>query len=304
MRVARQGCFNTASISYDMKCLLFNITFLLSVLFVHAQTVLVAVSGGYESADLRWSIAGNGQSPDILSEVKWKGLGGPLADASVRVNLTKRFFVGGEVSKCFIKAGDATDTDYSEDNRQSPTYHAQLNADDGSLLAVRLYGGYNIFQRTKIRVAAFAGYTENKEFLFLLDHGQKNLRCTYNTGWDGVAGGVSGLFQLTSWFSVTSELQYSQMNYNAVADWNLIDAFQHPVSFRQQANGFDIKASITCVFKIKRYLSLFTSGVYHHAETGTGTDHLFLASGDTQTSQFNGAFTNARQLKIGALVQF
>ncbi len=298
-----------------MKFFLLKVIFLFSFIAVNAQhgspVMEVALSGGYETADLRWSIAGNGngQSPNILSEVKWRVLCGPLADARIRFNLSRRLFIRGGVSKCFIKAGNATDIDYAGDDRGLPTYQAQLDADEGHLLAFWLYEGYNFLQRSRMRMAVFAGYAENREFLFLLNHaeyipGQRNLRCTYNTSWKGVLAGLSSLYRVTSWLDITAELQYSQMNYNASADWNLIDAFQHPVSFKQQARGFDLKTSLTCAFQLKSYLSLFTSGTYRHAETGTGTDELFLESGAVQTTQFNGAFTHGKKIAIGALVQF
>ncbi|WP_158286525.1 omptin family outer membrane protease [Chitinophaga sp. S165] len=298
-----------------MKSFLLNVIFLFSFVAVNAQysspVMEVALSGGYQTADLRWSIAGNGsgQSPNILSEVKWHALSGPSLDARGRFNVTNRLFITGEVSKCFIKAGNATDTDYADDDRGLPTYSAQLDADEGRLSAVRFYGGYNFLQRAGLRITVFVGYAENREFLFLLNHaqyipGERNLRCTYNTSWKGISGGLSGRYRATSWLELTGELQYSQMNYKATADWNLIDAFQHPVSFKQEARGFDLKMSVTCAFRLRSYLSLFTSGTYSRAETGTGTDELFLESGAVQTTQFNGAFTHAKKIAIGALVQF
>ncbi|SFM86445.1 hypothetical protein SAMN05428949_1092 [Chitinophaga sp. YR627] len=294
-----------------MKFFLFTGICLFSCIIGHAQNVEFAVTGGYQTADLRWSIAGNGsgQSPNILSEVKWRSLSGPLVAVKGQFNLNSRLFIKGALSRSFIRSGNATDTDYAEDDRQRPSYHAQLDADEGYLSAFRLYGGYHLLQRPGVRLAIFAGYAANKEFLFLLDHaayvsGEKNLRCTYNTSWKGISGGFSGLYRVTSWLDLTGELQYGQMNYNAVADWNLIDAFQHPVSFKHHARGFDLNGTVTGIFRLKSYLSLLLSGALRHAATGTGTDQLFLESGTVQTTQFNGAFTNAKQVTIGALIQF
>lgn len=298
-----------------MKLFLLKVIFLFSFVLVNAQNssprLEFALSGGYQSADLRWSIAGSasGQSPDILSEVKWRALRGALVDAGIKFNLTKRLFIGANVWKCFINAGKATDTDYAADDRQQPTYHAQLDGDEGHVSAFRMYGGYNFLQSPRMRMAVFAGYAENREFLLLLDHaeyvlGQRNLRSTYNTSWKGISGGLSCFYKVVAWLDVGAELQYSQMNYNASADWNLIDAFQHPISFKQHASGFDLIASLTCAFRLKRYLSLFVSGTYRHAETGTGTDELFLESGAVRTTRFNGAFTDAKRISVGTLVRF
>lgn len=282
---------------------------------VHAQrrTPLLEVeaAGGYQKADLRWSIAGagSGQSPDILSELKWRGVSGPLVTAAVRLPLSGELFIGAEGSKCFIRTGTATDTDYADDDRRLPTYHAQLDSDAGSLSAFRLYAGYHFLQRMRMRMTVSAGYAENREALFLLDHaayvpGQINLRCTYDTRWKGMAGGIAGRYQVTSWLDVTGEVLYSQVRYTALADWNLIAAFQHPVSFQQQASGFDVKAALRAVFRLKSYLSLFVSGAYRRAETGNGTDKLFLESGTVQTTRFNGAFTSAASVMMGTVIRF
>ncbi len=93
------------------------------------------------------------------------------------------------------------------------------------------------------------------------------------------------------------------MNYSASADWNLVDAFQHPVSFRQHAKGFDIKTTLTSIFRLNRFLSLSVGVDYSHAETGSGIDELFLDSGEVETTWFNGAFKHVKTVTVGILVR-
>ncbi|WP_170137798.1 omptin family outer membrane protease [Chitinophaga dinghuensis] len=276
-----------------------------------SQVVAVDLAGGYQVTNLRWSIAGrtNERAINVLSEVKWQGLTGPLVSGKIRLEPIKRIFVGGEVSKCFIKTGNATDTDYGENDRQLPTYHAQLDSDEGTTTAFQVFGGYTFLQRKRVKIAAFAGYGENTAFLFLFNRatevaGQKNLRCTYNATWKGLLGGLTGIYKPTYWWCINGELSYCQMNYNAVADWNLIDAFQHPVSFKQRAKGFAVRLSLSSAFRLNRHLSLFIAGAYQQAETGTGTDELFLESGVVQISQFNGILTHGGNLALGTRFQF
>ncbi|MFB6456464.1 hypothetical protein ACE38W_14420 [Chitinophaga sp. Hz27] len=298
-----------------MRFLFINFLLLPCWVVLHAQDhrplVVVECAGGYQATDLQWSIAGNvnEQAINVLSEVKWRALSGPLLNGKVLLNTGRRWFVGGAFSKSFIKTGTATDTDYGESNRSLPTYHAQLDSDEGSLFSYRIFGGYHLLQRAKVQLSAFAGYTERKAAVFLLNHaeevaGQKNLRCTYDNSWKGITGGISGLYKITSWLNIGAELQYSQLHYYAAADWNLIAAFQHPLSFEQHARGFDISLSCSAVFRLNQYLVLFFSGGYCHAATGTGRDDLYLASGAVQTTQFNGAFTQTKSIAIGTRFQF
>ncbi|KAA2239379.1 omptin family outer membrane protease [Chitinophaga agrisoli] len=297
-----------------MRCLLSAAVIMFSVGIAKAQdhTPLLefAPSGGYQFTDLHWSIAGNtsGQSPNVLSEVKWRKLSGPLFNGRLQLNLHERLFIGGELAICQVRSGTATDLDYAGDDRQQPTYNVQFDSDEGHTNAYRFYGGYNLLVNKKYRLDVFAGYAINKEFLFLLKHdeyvpGQRNLRSTYHTSWKGISGGLSGFYQITPRLQVAGELQYSQLNYTASADWNLVAAFQHPVSFRQHAKGFDIKTSLSAIYRLNRWLSLSVAGAYSHAETGSGIDELFLDSGDIQTTRFNGAFRYVKTITAGMLIQ-
>ncbi|RAI97686.1 hypothetical protein LX64_04989 [Chitinophaga skermanii] len=298
-----------------MRVFLINILCLLACAHVAAQQkqpfATVELSGGYQVANLHWSIAGkvNGAPVNVLSEVKWSDLSGPTFNATLQLHPAKQIFIGAALTRSFIKSGNATDTDYGDNDRSATTYHAQLNSDEGSLQTCRLYGGYYFLQQRKWQVAAMMGYTNNKAWLYLLNHaaevpGQKNLRSTYSTTWKGITGGIIGNYHATSWLAISADAQYSQVAYRAVADWNLIDAFQHPISFTQRANGFDLRMAVSSVFKLNHYLALFITGTYQHAETGYGTDELFLASGAVQTTRFNGAFTGAKQIAIGTRMQF
>ncbi|SHM62232.1 hypothetical protein SAMN05444266_109225 [Chitinophaga jiangningensis] len=286
---------------------LFFLTAILLVSCMAVRSQEVELSGGYQVTNLRWSIAGNNRN--VLSEVKWRALSGPLLQGRLKFSPVRRVFAGAEVSKCFITSGSATDTDYGDNNRSLPTYQAELRSDEGSIWTCRIFGGFNFLLRKRLQLSAIAGYTANREALLLLNYtapvpGQKHLRCTYQTSWKGLSGGVNGCYQVTSWMDVQAELQYSQMHYAAEADWNLIDAFQHPVSFKQRAKGFELRLNAATVFKLNQYLSLYIAGAYNHAATGTGTDELYLASGAVQTTRFNGAFANARKVLVGTRIAF
>ncbi|QJD98231.1 omptin family outer membrane protease [Mucilaginibacter robiniae] len=298
-----------------MKILLPVVALILSWSSVQAQSgvplVDLTLAGGYESANLHWAIAGNanGQSPNIYSELKWHSVSGTLLNPQLQINVTNKWFLAGEYAKCFVKAGHATDADYANDNREMQTYNALLDSDEGHLIDYRIYTGYQILLLNKFTLSAFAGYTTSKEYLFLLQHaedvsGQKNLRSIYQTQWKGGLIGLSAVYQIFSKVNVRGILRYSQLKYHASADWNLIDAFQHPVSFEQHANGFDLGASLTCTYQFNHYLSLFVTGAYSKAQTGTGVDNLYLDFGSTRTTQLNGVDKQLKSFMLGTTVHF
>lgn len=293
---------------------LFTVFLLFCITALYAQKSPVATlsfSTGYQSSNLRWSIAGNlnGKSPNILSEVKWNALRGPILSADLKINLTKRWFISGGFAKAYIKSGNATDTDYSEDNREAQTYHAALRSDEGNLSNFGIAAGYKILLREKLEIAVMAGYTDKKENLLLLDHvvaleGENALHSSYGTNWTGISTAVSVGYVILPKLKLNATLSYDQLKYKGQADWNLIDAFQHPLSFEQNANGYELGVLLGFVYQLKSYLLFNVSGTYAHAETGNGTDKLFLDDGSTQSTQFNAAVKNVKNISLGLTVRF
>jgi len=124
--------------------------FLLAGPCVRAQReegkLLVRVSAGYERQDFRWSIAGNsaGQDPNIYSELKWHGVGGPSGKVDLQWKPWGRWRVFASGSRVFTRTGSFTDTDYGLDNRYDPIYRAQFNAATGHSETVSAGIGYQL----------------------------------------------------------------------------------------------------------------------------------------------------------------
>ncbi len=292
-----------------MKFFIFAVLSLLSNLLYAQQKKQVfelTFHSGYASTDFNWSIAGNssGQSPDVLSEVKWKNISGVLAGSQLKINLYKNWFVLIQFTNVFVKSGNVTDSDYAEDGRKSRTYYAELRSNEGSLNDFNAFGGYHFFNSERLNLGFLAGYKWSRENLLLLNKnqpsvGEKDLRSTYQTSWKGFSTGLYANYKVASSIMVNAKLIYSQLKYNAEADWNLIDAFKHPVSFTHYANGFGLEASLSGIYRFNNNISLQIKGKFSSAETGTGVDQLFLESGSTQITQFNGVERNTKNFTVG-----
>ncbi|MNT76170.1 hypothetical protein D3C72_2151420 [compost metagenome] len=83
----------------------------------------------------------------------------------------------------------------------------------------------------------------------------------------------------------------------ATADWNLIEQFNRPVSFRHIAKGYRFDQGLELFFSLNAYMSFGLSAMIFQSSTGTGIDELYLKDGTVLKTRFNGA--NRRGEHIG-----
>ncbi|QNK64340.1 hypothetical protein H7F33_07615 [Pedobacter sp. PAMC26386] len=272
-----------------------------------ANNVEIEAYGDYRSSDFQWSIAGNnlGQNPNILSEVKWKNIKGPGMGLDIRLNIWSPIFFKGSYHRTWIKSGQVTDNDYAADNRTEPGYHADLNSNEGFIYTWFVTTGYEFRIGQTLKISPYAGYTKNTQQLHLknfnneTDPAIKTLNSIYQANRAGLILGAAATLSLTNQLSVEGIVNYSQVKYQAYADWNLIDAFAHPVSFKHKANGYGTEALLQLNYSFTAVLSVLIRGNYDYTNTGKGTDELFLVDGRQLQSQFNGATGSDSGFGIG-----
>lgn len=265
------------------------------------------IYGTYSTQDFNWSIAGNsmGQNPNVLSEVKWKDIKGPGMGLDIRLNIWSPIFLKISYQRSFIKTGQVSDTDYGSDNRTNPVYQANLNSNEGLTRTYAVAGGYEFKINPFLKLSPFAGYLKDAQHLHLKDFNEetdpaiKTLNSTYQANWTGPIIGIEADFRLSNQLSLHGMVNYKQLKYKATADWNLIDSFEHPVSFRHTANGYGTDGLLQINFHFTSVLSVFARGNYSYSNTGKGTDELFLADGKAVQSQFNSATRHGAGLAAG-----
>ena len=103
---------------------------------------------------------------------------------------------------------------------------------------------------------------------------------------------IGSELRLAARWTLAAEITYSQVDYSAKADWNLIPTFSHPVSFRHQAEGYGIDMNAALQYHCSPHLLLHLGGGGFTRQTGTGTDRLYLVSGQTDATQLNGVGTD------------
>lgn len=274
---------------------------LLPCLSVHAQISMpkaeVSVSAGITRENFNWSIAGNlkGENPNVLSELIWKNLSGPNLNGVMNLKIWRNLYYHFDFSNTFIKSGSAKDTDYGEDQRRAPSYSADVNSNQGKISFIRTGIGYQFLNRNNYTLKGFAGYTWNKQSLYLLPKEKntqpniKTLNSTYKTTWKGAFIGVEGSKIINNFLTIGLNSSYEQLNYEATADWNLIDAFAHPKSFIHRAKGYGLSNKLFLSFKVHDFIALKLQGNHYYAVTADGIDELFLVDGGSALTRMNEA---------------
>ena len=269
--------------------------------------ITIAFYGDYRQENTRWSIAGNsdGQNPNVLSELQWKNLKQRGAGMDVKVDILHGIFFSGSYHRAKIYAGNVTDTDYGQDNRMSPTYQFNAESNRGHTSSYFAGLGYALELYRALVISPYAGYGRTRQFLFINDSnttssaGELSLNSTYHTNWSGPLAGLTVKTAMNNTIVVQADLSYLQSVYTGVADWNLIDAFAHPVSFRHLANGYQTNMSLQVNFQLLAGFSVFIKSNYRYAETGIGTDQLYLNDGRKVQSQFNGIVSTHKGFGLG-----
>lgn len=268
--------------------------------------IQLSAGTGYQNENFHWSIAGNsiGQNPNIYSELKWKVIEGPLYDLGLQWNAWHRFLFSGGYSRSFIKSGSSNDIDYQGNNRTNPVYNQSFNSNKGSTSAWSAGVGYILYKNDFWSLSSYLGYGINYQTYYLLgDEGNLGqLNTSYTTQWRGPFFKIRTALNITNRFKLATDITYSQVKYGAAANWNLIETFQHPVSFRHSADGYGIEADAKVVFKINHFLSANIGIAYFDWETGNGTDQLYLTTGETDKTQLNGVVRNGYRTEAGITV--
>ena len=265
------------------------------------ERLRVQVSGGYQRENFNWSIAGNssGQDPNVLSELKWRSVGGVSASIDLEARIGRRWRSWLSTRRVWTRWGSMTDTDYGLDNRNDQLYHAQLPVTGGSGGRIAVGAGYDVLKKGGFRVTPFVGYTvEDQEFL-INGGGYAQLDSRYAAKWMGPLVKLAAEWEPARRWRLNAEGGYSQVVYRASADWNLIPEFSHPLSFRHHADGYGVCGAFGVRYAVTRAMGVMASADYFDWETGTGIDELYLQTGERQQTQLNGARKEGWGARVG-----
>lgn len=268
----------------------------------------LSLSSGYQSEDFRWSIAGNvqGANPNILSELKWSNLAGPVIAASADWNFWRSFTLRSTFSRLFIVSGKVTDMDYQGDDRTSRSYYGAFDANKGMSFSWRTTLEYPLQINKDLTLTPSLGYALHQQSLYLLSSDQAGsaagLRSSYATRYQGGVAGLRGNMNLARRLSLEAGVLFDLVHFRGRANWNLISTFRHPLSFEDQANGYNVEGNVKLGYNLNSAWRIFFTATILHSKTGTGTDWLYLQNGQDAPTQFNGAVRDYVSAGLGVRV--
>lgn len=245
---------------------------------------------GYQHENFDWSIAGNilGENPNIYSELNWKQTGGLFLGGRIHWIVWNRVTLAAGYQHTVIVGGEVSDADYLGNNRTENSYSGSFKANKGRLQGYNIHAGYQIICSPVFTLVPAIGYIIQQQRLHLLD-AAKGVKSTYFTNWRGFSVGLSSVVQLSKKLEVDDNFTIQQLKFRGEANWNLVNTFQHPLSFEDWADGVGVSNEIQLRYHLNSVISFSLGTGYYYQRTGKGIDKLYLANGTIPTTQFNGA---------------
>ncbi|KVV15024.1 hypothetical protein [Flavobacterium sp. TAB 87] len=287
---------------------LFLIYFLfIKYLDVHSQSTQkglhLEIGSLYNSSSLNWSIAGNaqGKSPNILSELKFNNIKSLGAYIKGEYKLTNSILISALLNKNEVINGEGTDTDYKADNRNNPFFEKKFISNKGYFTALKTGFSFPIRFSSKSILTPSILYYLTKQKFYILNNEMQDLQSTYQTDMSGIEISIKTNISLNKFIHTSLTLSYHKVNYNAEADWNLIEVFKHPVSFSQTSKGSGYNIDIVFGYKLNKTFSVTTTGSFDLTNISEGIDTSYLITGKDISTQFNGAKNTIYSFKLGII---
>lgn len=258
----------------------------------------MALEGARE--DLTWSIAGNmeGTNPNILSELDWSEVGSIGFRAGINHPIRKRFSGFLDFSLRRILFGTVTDTDFQSDDRTDHVFFAEEDAGKGQVFQGSAGLLVQIVQDGDLRLALGGGYGLLNQQLYLVNE-HMDLNSRYANHWYGPLLAGNAGYKINEELIIGIHTTYHQVRYRATGDWNLIEGFEHPVSFRHTAKGFGLDNELYMKWQWKEHLQFLLTATHSYWTTGRGIDTLYKSDDTSVRTRLNDVTRNAIGMKIG-----
>ena len=276
---------------------------------------------------LRWSIAGYGLSPNILSELAWSDVFSHQLTLGGRTRISPHFYGRGHVSFAWIQSGNVQDSDYLGDNRTQEFSRSVCETNGDHLWDVVAGVGYPFsFSNRRLFIAPMAGFSIHRQ-IFRITDGQQiiseppsqtrigpldsRLNSLFSTMWQNVWIGCDLRYNTASSFKLPPPMAwelslkyYVFADYSAEADWNLRSDLAHPVSFEHEARGQGISVQFLWMIYLSRHIDMNFTINYIRLKADDGTDKVYAADGRQITTRLNEVLWQSNSVMVGIAYRF
>jgi len=254
-----------------------------------SQKLQVDVDYGWQKVDMTWSISKKNQ-PYKISELEWKKIKSSRYNLSADYQLSNHLIIGSNISFSKTYSGSVRDIDYSEYEPYGIISDQQYSSQKGTSDEISLYANY-LLATSKDHKSFFGTtvglYTHDQKF-FLLGtvYQQDDLNSSYKNKWIGGLFGFNGKLALGR-IAFTEKVNLGLLIYQAKANWNLIDEFSQPDSFKHNAKGYMYSSTSAISLRLSKKISALYRFSIKSMKTWNGEDILFYKNGTTSSSQLN-----------------
>lgn len=242
---------------------------------------------GYRQDSLNWSIAGENNHPNILSELKWENLEIWEIRASAEALLCKHIYFKGEGDYGKIYNGRNRDSDYLLDHRRLEYSRAITKADRGEVFDFLVGFGYqfSLFYK-KFFITPLAGYSYHEQHLQMHNGFQKisifkqlgkikGLHSNYRGKWSSPWLGFDASYLLDCKLKLKGGFEYHWAHYHGTGHWNLRD---FPRDFQHVGNGYGLVGTLECDYQFCNHWILGFLFKYQDWRMHHGCDHTYLTA--------------------------
>jgi len=143
-----------------------------------------------------------------------------------------------------------------------------------------------------------------KQQFYILSNEIQELRSIYKANMQGIEISVESNIQLSKIIYSSLIINYHFVDYMAEANWNLIDIFQHPLSFSHVSNGTGFGVNAFFGYNMSKIFSIIVSGSLNTTTIRKGIDTSYLTTGNEVLTQFNGAKNILYGISLGIRSSF
>lgn len=270
------------------------------------KSVDLSIRSGISTSRFGWSVAGdiNGENPNILSEIKFNDIIRMGMEIESKLEVLPVVGVNISVGRYYTLHGNGTDIDYAADNRTQETYRLGFLSKKGKMAVYRLGVLFPVFRHEITTVSVGLSSIFCEQSFFLNSNKISDLNSVYSPQKIGYGFIVSTFVNLSKDYSISINVESRRIHYNATANWNLVEEFEHPISFRHKSTGFDIKTNLDISKSIAQWSELFVYIDHMFDKTGIGVDVLHQKGGIKTLTQFNGSKHQMAMAGLGWRIKF
>lgn len=278
---------------------------------------------GERTDELLWNIGNadfisNGITyhPDILSELQWNDISSYYGKVELLGEEGRYRLKINYLKSMDSKSGANQDSDYYFSGRTGE-FSRSNNKIEGSYFedySISIGDNYKLGKSSDLTF--WLGYEVNNQFLKITDGYQtidtitnftgsfSGLDSSYNTQWKGFFAKLDYGYKFSK-FNINANIEYHYMEYLAEANWNLIDDFEHPVSFRHSAEDADgIGYGLDISYILNNTTKLFVNYNKKEYKVKNGTNRQYFSDGTIGGSPLNEVRWDSEQISLGIVFKF